>query len=64
MGRWRGSHNRHEFRMSQRVTYKGRPAIVINNTSLTLLNKIVVSMQDGAKERLEVPVADVTKGWN
>jgi hypothetical protein len=64
MGRWKGGHNRHEFRMSQHVTYQGRPAIVINNTSLTLVKKIVVLMQDGAKERLEVPIDAVTKGWS
>jgi hypothetical protein len=63
MGRWKGGHNRHEFRMSQRVTYKGRPAMVINNTSLTLVGKIVISMKDTG-ERLEVLTVDVMKGWN
>jgi hypothetical protein len=63
MGRWKGGHNRHEFRMSQKVTWNGRPAMVINNTSLTLVGKIVILTQDDKQERLEVPVGDVAKGW-
>jgi hypothetical protein len=63
MGRWKGGHNRHEYRMSQKVTWDGRPAIVINNTSLTLIGKIVISTKDGTPERHEVPVDSLTKGW-
>jgi hypothetical protein len=71
MGRHKGIRNRLTFRMSQRVTYKGKRAIVINNTSLSLLGKIKISIQSeneqpfGSDERLEVfeNDPDLVKGW-
>jgi hypothetical protein len=62
MGRWKGNPNRHKFRMSQRVTYQGRKAEVINNTGWTLVKKIKIMIVDTG-ERLLVPEADLVKGW-
>jgi hypothetical protein len=53
---------RRKYRMSQRVTYKGEHAIVINNESLTMLNKVVI-LTTIKKERLEVSETDLVKGW-
>ena len=70
MGRFKGGHNSCQFRMGQRVTYKGKRAIVINNISLSLLKKIKISIEGtdkrfGKDERLEVfeNDPDLVKGW-
>lgn len=63
MGRHKGIRNRHEFRQSQRVTYKGEQAIVINNTSLSLLRKIVISTRAGTRLEVFENDPDLVKGW-
>jgi hypothetical protein len=63
MGRHKGIRNRRTFRQSQHVTYKGERAIVINNASLSLLRKIVISTRAGTRLEVFENDPDLVKGW-